>query len=51
MIETDVLGYAIGGVLSPLASETSLDGVVTKTDLGQWHSIAFFSKKMIPTKT
>ena len=34
-IETDALGYAIGGVLSQLASGTSPDGVVTKTDLGQ----------------
>ena len=33
-IETDASGYAIGGVLSQLASGTSLDGVVTKTDLG-----------------
>ena len=34
-IETDASGYAIGGVLSQLASGTSLDGVVTKADLGQ----------------
>ena len=34
-IETDASGYAIGGVLSQLASGTSLDRVVTKTDLGQ----------------
>ena len=33
-IETDILGYAIGGVLSQLTSETSLDEVVTKADLG-----------------
>ena len=33
-IETGVSGYAIGGVLSQLASETSPDGVVTKADLG-----------------
>ena len=33
-IETDASGYAIGGVLSQLASGTSPDGVVTKTDLG-----------------
>ena len=36
-IETDASGYAIGGVLSQLASGTSPDGEVTKTDLGQWH--------------
>ena len=50
-IEIDALGYAIGGVLSQLASGTSLDGVVTKTDLGQWHPVAFFSRKMIPAET
>ena len=46
-IKTDTLGYAIGGVLSQLASGTSPDGVVTKTYLDQWYSIAFFSRKMI----
>ena len=50
-IETDALGYAIGGVLSQLASGTSPDGIVTKTDLGQWHLVAFFSRKMIPAET
>ena len=50
-IETDASGYAIGGVLSQLASGTSPDGVVTKADLGQWHPVAFFSKKMIPAET
>ena len=50
-IETDASGYAIGGVLSQLASETRPDGVVTKTDLGQWHPVAFFLRKMIPGKT
>ena len=34
-IKTDASGYAIGGVLSQLASGTSPDGVVTKTNLGQ----------------
>ena len=50
-IETDVSGYAIDGVLSQLASETRPDGVVTKTDLSQWHLVAFLSRKMIPTET
>ena len=50
-IETDVLGYIIGGVLSQLVSKTSSNGVVTKTNLGQWHSIAFFSRKMILAET
>ena len=34
-IETDALGYAIGGVLSQLASGTSPDRVVIKANLGQ----------------
>ena len=38
-------------MLSQLASGTSPDGVVTKTNLSQWHSVAFFSRKMIPTET
>ena len=50
-IETDALGYAIGGMLSQLASGTSPDGVVTKADLSQWHPVAFFSRKMIPAET
>ena len=49
-IETDASGYAIGGVLSQLASGTSPDGVVTKADLGQWHPVVFFSRKMIPAE-
>ena len=40
-IETDVSGYAIGGVLSQL----------TLDDSGQWHLVAFFSQKMIPAET
>ena len=50
-IETDASGYAIGGVLSQLSSGTRPDGVVTKADLGQWHPVAFFSRKMIPAET
>ena len=40
-IETDVSGYAIGGVLSQL----------TLDDSGRWHPVAFFSCKMIPAET
>ena len=50
-IETNVSSYAIGGVLSQLTSGTSLDRVVTKADLSQYHLVAFFSRKMITTKT
>ena len=49
-IETDVSGYAIGDVLSQLFSGTQPDGVVTKNNLGQWHLVAFFFKKIIPTE-
>ena len=40
-IETDASGYAIGGVLSQLTSD----------DLGRWHPVAFFSRKMILAET
>ena len=50
-VETDVLGYAISGVLSQMTSETSTNGVVTKANLGQWQLVAFFSRKMIPAET
>ena len=50
-IETDTSGYAIGRLLSRLASGTSPDGVVTKVDLGQWHPVAFFSRKIILAET
>ena len=38
-------------MLSQLASETRTDKVVTKTDLGQWHPVAFFLRKIIPAET
>ena len=50
-INTNALRYAICGILSQLASGTSSDGVVSKTNLGQWHLIAFFSRKMFPAET
>ncbi len=37
----DASGYAIGGILSQLTSD----------DSGQWHPVAFFSKKMIRSET
>ena len=39
-VETDASGHAIGGVLSQLTN-----------DLGRWHPVAYFSRKMIPAKT
>ena len=40
-IKTNASGYAIGGVLSQLTSD----------DLGQWHPVTLFSRKMISAKT
>ncbi len=40
-IETDVSGYSIGEILSQL----------TLDDSGQWHLVAFFSRKMILAET
>ena len=50
-IETDASGHAIGDVLNQLFSETRSDGVVTKADLGPWHLVAIFSRKMILAET
>ena len=44
-IETDASGYAIGGVLSQLTSDH------LTSDQGQWHPMAYFSRKMIPAET
>lgn len=38
-VKTDAFGYAIGGVLSQPIN-----------DLGRWHPIAYFLRKMIPVK-
>ena len=50
-IEIDAWDYTINSVLSQLAFGTRPDGVVTKTDLSQWHSVTFFLKKMISAET
>ena len=50
-IKTDALDYATSEVLNWLTFGTSSNGVVTKTDLGQWYPIAFFLRKMITAKT
>ena len=39
-VETNVSGYAIGGIFSQLISDNS----------GRWHPVAFFSRKMIPAE-
>ena len=40
-IETNVLSYAIGGIFSQLTSD----------DLGRWHPVVFFFRKIIPAET
>ena len=50
-IEANALGYVIYGVLNQLAFRTNLNKVVTKTNLGQWHPIAFFFIIVIFVKT
>ena len=53
-IETDALGYAIGGVLSQLNLDSDAppnDSNSNKSDFGQWHPVAYFSRKMIPAET
>ena len=44
-IETNASGYAIGRVLSQLTSDH------LTSDQGQWHPVAYFSRKMIPAET
>ena len=51
-IETDASSYAIGGALSQL--NLNLDAPSNdwnKFDLGQWHPVAYFFRKMIPAET
>ena len=50
-IKTDASGYTIGHILSQLVSGTRPDGIIIKTNLGQWHLVVFFSMKMISAET
>ncbi len=57
-IETHALGYAIGRILSQITSDQYFSGHVTykdpnfsKSKIGQWYPVAFFSQKIIPTET
>ncbi len=62
-IETDALEYAIGGVLSQMTSDHSdqlssdyvthknLNLISFKSEISQWHPVAFFSRKIIPAET
>ena len=53
-IETDASGYAIGGVLSQLNLDSDAppnNSNSNRSDFGQWHPVAYFSRKMISAKT
>ena len=58
-IETDASNYAIGGVFNQLSADwvapdkpnSAKSRNSIKSDFGQWHPIAYFSKKMISTET
>ncbi len=62
-IETDTSGYAISEVLSQMTFDHSdqlsskymthenLNPIFSKSEIGQWHLVAFFSRKMIPAET
>ena len=54
-IETNVSGYTISGVLSELISDqVTLDSklnLTKKSYFGQWHQVAYFSRKMILVET
>ena len=49
-IETDTLSYTIGGVLSQLTVDHLTSDYLT-SDQGQWHPVAYFSRKMIPAES
>ena len=53
-IETNASGYIIGEALSQLNFDfdaLSNDSNSDKSDFSQWHSVAYFSRKMIPIET
>ena len=52
-IEIDASGYAIGGVLSQLNlnSNAPPNDLNSKSDIGQWHPVAYFFRKMISVET
>ena len=51
-IETDASSYAIDGVLSQLNLDSDAPpNNSNKSDFGQWHPVAYFSRKMIPAET
>ena len=53
-IETDASDYSIGGVLSQLNLDSNKplnESNLNKSDFGQWHPVAYFSRKMISIET
>ena len=49
-IETDASSYSIGEILNQLTSDqVTLDSesISTKFDFGQWHLVAYFSRKWL----
>ena len=52
-IKINILGYSIDRMLSQLNlnSDAPLNDLNLKSDFGQWHSIVYFSKKMITAET
>ncbi len=51
-IETDASGYSISRLLSQLTSQvTSSSGDLVKSEIGEWHPVAYCSRKIIPAET
>ncbi len=62
-IETNASGYVIGGVLNQMTLDhldqlfsnpvtyINLNPIFSKSEIGQWYPIAFFSRKMISAET
>ena len=52
-IEIDASGYAIGRVLSQLNLDSNApsSNLNSKSDFGQWHPVAYFSRNIIPAET
>lgn len=52
-IKTDISDYAIDNVLNQLTSNQliSLNSILSQSDFSQWHSMAYFSRKIILAET
>ena len=47
----NILGYTINKLLNYLTFKTNSDNIVIKTNLGHWHLVVFFFRKIILVKT